>query len=356
MSHEGTYSLSVTGITEINLSRSTDHTSFPRTNRYLDLPHLWLPAPYGSMEHPCYTSMNPVAETQRYTPEKVQVRKVTLIYDWLDPDRDVKSWFRMVPYRLEKGPKGRSWVVRYFEFRAKTSPVPQMGFIGDLWICWDANDPSVWFKVDETAWERWGGCASSVRDVSSLEFRTPTPLLTGFNFQSCLRRQQQMNAKHPFLDKAYLWFDPIDHFFPHDKQSDSRLSLRWERLPKIRKVAPPTRIVGPDCDTRPKKALLNPVRLPDMRTIIGAMCRNMPRLAPAQRSAQITYDVDRGEGSSRAVASGPSRVQTGGLRGPFQSEDVGIGSDVEIDWDWWGSSRSNPTRCIPSSCSDEICS
>lgn len=132
----------------------------------LDPALLWLPAPYGSMEHPCYTSLNPAAEAWRYTSEKVHVRKMTFTYDWLDPDRDIKSWFRRVPYHLEKGVKDRSWVVRYFEFRAKISPVPQMGFIGDLWICWDARDPSVWFKVEETRWERWRGCVSSIREVS----------------------------------------------------------------------------------------------------------------------------------------------------------------------------------------------
>ena len=88
------------------------------------------------------------------------------MYDWLPPGREVESWFRRVPYRLQSGEVEGSWVVKYFEFRARIAPFPQLGFIGDLWISWDAREPSVWFKVEETIWERWGGCASSVREVS----------------------------------------------------------------------------------------------------------------------------------------------------------------------------------------------
>jgi hypothetical protein len=158
----------VPGITEINPFRSThgNHSVDHRAKLiYLSICH------QRPMEHPCYSSLNPAAEAERYTSEKVQVRKKTFIYDWLDPDRDVKSWFRRVPYRLKRGPKNRSWVVRYFEFRSGILPVPQMGFIGDLWICWDSNNPSVWFKVDEMVWERWGGCVGSVRDVR-VSFKT----------------------------------------------------------------------------------------------------------------------------------------------------------------------------------------
>lgn len=127
--------------------------------------------------HPCYTDMNPAAESLRYISRKVLWRKVTLIYDWLDPDRNVESWFRRVPYRLKRGGKEGSWVVRYFEFRAGASPVSQMGFIGDLWISWDPVDPSVWFKVEETKWVRWGGCLSSVYEVS-LTRSFPLSLIT----------------------------------------------------------------------------------------------------------------------------------------------------------------------------------
>lgn len=89
-----------------------------------------------------------------------------MIYDWLPPDRDVEAWFRRVPYRLERDAAEGSWVVKYFEFRAPIKPLPQVGFIGDLWISWNVLDPSIWFKVHENEWERWGGCASSVREVS----------------------------------------------------------------------------------------------------------------------------------------------------------------------------------------------
>ena len=168
-----------TGITEVKPSRSASeiipliavccccalHQSPPRSAAPL------LPAPYGHMEkayHPCYTNLNPAEEARRYTTETVHFRKVTLIYDWLDPDRSVESWFRKVPYRLERGPKG-SWVVKYFEFRAGISPISQAGFIGDLWISWSAWDPSVWFKVDEVKWQKWGGCTSSTHEVSFIQ-------------------------------------------------------------------------------------------------------------------------------------------------------------------------------------------
>ena len=292
------------------------------------------------MEHPCYTSINPAAEAHRYTSEKVQVRKVTFIYDWLDPDRDVKSWFRRVPYHLEKGVGHRSWIVRYFEFRAKVFPVPQMGFVGDLWICWDVTDPSIWFKVDETTWERWVGCASSVREVSFVSERTLAhgSLSTPVFF---FGRLQQMDAKHPFLDKAYLWFDPIDYFFTDPKRSGGRVSLRWERSQRIRRVAPASRIVGPGCDTPPKKGPLQSVRLPTMRTIVGEMCPHMPQPVPKPRSVPMTPDVDRQRGSRHSLNIATSRVHVVDPCGPFPNEDIAIGSDVEIDWDWWGSSRSN---------------
>ena len=125
--------------------------------------------------HPCYTNVNPAAEAQRYTSETVYCRKVTLTYDWLPPDREVKNWFQRVPYRLERGNAEGSWVVKYFEFRAGIGPLPGVGFIGDLWISWDSRDPSVWFKVEERNWEKWGGCASSVREVSLLFFLLGDP-------------------------------------------------------------------------------------------------------------------------------------------------------------------------------------
>ena len=140
-----------------------------RVPSYLDLPPCWPPAPYGHMPkpyHPSYTDVNPAARARGYTSEQVHCRKVSLIYDWLPPDRDVEAWFRRVPYRLERDAAEGSWVVKYFEFRAPIKPLPQVGFIGDLWISWNVLDPSIWFKVHENEWERWGGCASSVREVS----------------------------------------------------------------------------------------------------------------------------------------------------------------------------------------------
>ena len=124
--------------------------------------------------HPCYAKVNPAEEVRRYTAERVYCRKVTLEYDWLPQDREVKNWFRRVPWELERGKRADSWIVKYFEFRAGIEPLPQVGFIGDLWISWNARDPSIWFKVDKLKWERWGGCASSLHEVSGLADRHPS--------------------------------------------------------------------------------------------------------------------------------------------------------------------------------------
>ena len=163
------------GITEINLRGPPPIASLLSTN--LDPSPLWPPAPYGPMAkpyHPYYTIVNPAEEARRYTSEKVYCRKLTLVYDWLPPGREVQSWFRRVPWQLERGEMVNSWIVKYFEFRAAIGPLPRVGFIGDLWISWNARDPSIWFKVDETKWERWGGCASSLREVSCLVARHPS--------------------------------------------------------------------------------------------------------------------------------------------------------------------------------------
>jgi len=128
--------------------------------------------------HPCYTNVNPAADARKYTSERVYYRKVTLEYDWLPPGREVESWFRRVPYRLERGEMEGSWIVKYFEFRAGIAPVPQLGFIGDLWISWNARDPSVWFKVEDMNWERWGGCVSSIHEVSSSGSITSLSIVT----------------------------------------------------------------------------------------------------------------------------------------------------------------------------------
>lgn len=144
---------------------------------YLDLPPLWPSAPYGPMPkpyHPCYTNVNPAEEARKYTSAEVRCRKVRLIYDWFPPEREAESWLRIVPYRFKKGEKEGSWIVRYFEFHAGIAPLPRVGFIGDLWISWGASDPSIWFKLEEMKWERWGGCMSSVRAVSL--FANPSPI------------------------------------------------------------------------------------------------------------------------------------------------------------------------------------
>ena len=129
--------------------------------------------------HPSYTKVNPAKDAWMYTSETVYWRKVTMLYDWLPSDRVVESWFRRVPWRLERDEKSDSWIVKYFEFRAGIGPLPQLGYVGDLWISWNARDPSVWFKVDEMDWERWKGCASSLREVSlaSCSFMSCTPYL-----------------------------------------------------------------------------------------------------------------------------------------------------------------------------------
>jgi hypothetical protein len=153
-----------------------------------------------------------------------------------------------------------------------------------------------------------------------------------------------MDSKHPFLDKAYLWFDPTDHFFPYNKRSNETLSLRWERLDRIRRIVPTSRIVDPDCGTVRKKVPPNPVYVPNMRTIVGALCPNVVQLEPMLRSIPATSRVDREEGHGRPGIAGTSGVRVGGTHGPFPNEDVGIGSETGINWDWWGSSRSKFTQ------------
>lgn len=149
-----------------------------------------------------------------------------------------------------------------------------------------------------------------------------------------------MVAKHPFLDKAYLWFDPIDFFLlGGEGRSYERFSLRWERLHRIRRIAPTSRIVDPDCEVPLGKVFPNPVYLPTMRTIVEAMCPYMPQFIPTPRNVPTASSVDRGEGSDRAVVAGTSRIQVRGLHEPLPHEGIAIGSDVEIEWDWWGSCK-----------------
>ena len=155
-----------------------------------------------------------------------------------------------------------------------------------------------------------------------------------------------MNAKHPFLDKAYLWFHPRDFFFM-GKLPDSKLSLRWEQLPRIRKIAPTSRIIDPDSRTPPKRVPANPVYLPSMRTIVRTLCPTMVQFKPEPYSTPTIPVVDRGDGyrGDAAVAT-TSGVQLGDLQRQFAMEEIVIGDDVEIDWDWWGSRGSNSAQDI----------
>ena len=168
------------------------------------------------------------------------------------------------------------------------------------------------------------------------------------------KRIQQMNAKHPFLDKAYLWFSPRDFFFVGELP-DAKLSLRWEKSSRIRRVAPTTRIIDPDSCVPPKKVPVNPVYLPSMRTIVRTLCPKMRQLftnpvspspppppPPPAPTIPVADDVE-GYGGDTVVAS-TSRVRVEDFRGPFPMEDIVIGDDTKIDWDWWGNSRSNPIQ------------
>jgi len=155
-----------------------------------------------------------------------------------------------------------------------------------------------------------------------------------------------MNAKHPFLDKAYLWFSPKNFFFM-GKLPDAKLSLRWERLQRIRRVAPTSRIIDPDSDTPPKKVPVNPVYLPSMRTIVRTMCPNLSqslKTVPPPTPTKPVVGRGEGHGCGGSVVASTSRVRVDHLRGPLRVEEVVVGDDVEIDWDWWGSSRSNLAR------------
>lgn len=199
------------------------------------------------------------------------------------------------------------------------------------------------------------GEVEGVRELGSpCEFFRPKPVSSvsgsSFVFLFCFfGAKQRMDSMHPFLGGAYLWFDPIDYFFPYDERANKRLSLRWDKLRRIRRIAPTNRIVDPEPCGRtppPKKVTKNPVHLPDMRTIVRALCPNMPQFVPASRSTPAASRVDREEGHGDEVMEDMGGVQAGGLQGPFLNEDDGIGSDAEIDWDWWGNSGSNSVQHI----------
>jgi len=164
---------------------------------------------------------------------------------------------------------------------------------------------------------------------------------------------QQMNATHPFLDKAYLWFSPKTYFFM-DKIPDTRLSLRWERSSRIRRIAPISRIIDPDSSVPPKKVPISPLYLPSMRTIVRTLCPNKLQLTgpvppPAPVGPVLQPDHEEGgdgDGDGGDVVASTSGVRVEDLREQFPMEEIALGDDVEIDWDWWGSSTFNPVRCV----------
>lgn len=145
------------------------------------------------------------------------------------------------------------------------------------------------------------------------------------------RKSQQMNAKHPFLEKAFLWFAPKD-YFSADEPSEARPSLQWEQIQKIRRMAPMTRIIDLDSKAPPKRPTTNPVHLPSVRMIVHAMCSVLPPLVPTaqRRASEEVGDVVMGE------SSGGGRGENIRSAGPFPMEDFEIGDDVEIDWSDWG--------------------
>jgi hypothetical protein len=155
-----------------------------------------------------------------------------------------------------------------------------------------------------------------------------------------------MNAKHPFLDKAYLWFSPRNFFFRDETPYAELLSLQWDRLERIRRIAPTTRVIDPDGSPPPGRGSKNPVELPSVENIVRTLCPGMPTHGSAATHPTTPPVTDRGGGYSDTEVTNTSRVQDKGLQGPFPMEDIDIGDDVEIDWDWWGSSRSHSVRYL----------
>jgi hypothetical protein len=157
---------------------------------------------------------------------------------------------------------------------------------------------------------------------------------------------QQMNAKHPFLDKTYLWFSPRNFFFRDETPYAELLSLQWDRLERIRRIAPTTRVIDPDASPPPGKGSKNPVELPSVENIVRTLCPGMPTHGSAATHPTTPPVTERGGGYSDIEVTNTSRVQDKGLQGPFPMEDIDIGDDIEIDWDWWGSSRSQSVRYL----------
>lgn len=164
-----------------------------------------------------------------------------------------------------------------------------------------------------------------------------------------------MNAKHPFLDEAVLWFSPRDYFFK-GRLPEEKPSLRWDRWARIRRVAPPTRIIDPESNFVPKKLPVNPVHLPSVRTIVRVLCPNMVLLRPPSTISNPASVVDRrdgdgdgdGDGDDAMARESEVKVEVEEFVQPPIAGDTAIGDDVEIDWDWWGSSMSKSIRCIRS--------
>ena len=186
----------------------------------------------------------------------------------------------------------------------------------------------------------WG---ESVRDSS---YSAYNELIAHFTYPNVVFRfpitMQEMKAKHPFLDAAYLWFSPRNFFFV-GSIPDSKLSLRWDRLPRIRRIAPSTRVIDPDCSIPPKKVHVNPVHLPGMRTIVRTLCPNMLHLKPAVPVAPVPV-ANRGGGSYGGnEGASTSRVRVEDLRGPLPTEEIVTEDGDKFDWDWWGS-MFDPTR------------
>jgi len=162
------------------------------------------------------------------------------------------------------------------------------------------------------------------------------------NMVICLPKiMQQMSAKHPFLDEAYLWLSPRDYFFVGEPPN-SKLTLQWDRLPRIRRIAPTTRIIDPDSNVSLKKVPIKPVNLPSMRTIVSTLYPGVLQLWP-KPPTPVPVAV-RGGGDGNGAVASSSSVRVEDVRRQPPMEKINIGDEEEFDWEWWGSSKSNSTR------------
>ena len=152
-----------------------------------------------------------------------------------------------------------------------------------------------------------------------------------------------MNAKHPFLDKAYLWFSPRNFFFT-DTLPDTKLSLRWDRWSVIQRVVPRSRMIDPDSTTPPRRVPDNPLYLPSMRTIVRALCPGMVQHKSVSPAPIPVDDREDDHSGTAVVNTSTGRTEVEDLPGSPVMEEIVIGDDVEIDWDWWGSCGSNSSQ------------